>query len=228
MKKRFYKVVDLDYTDWTSYTDKFFEKYDSDKKNCDHTKSKLEHFFEDKKEAWIYFEKSIFEYYGGRDFWGGIGWDDKYIETYHWDEGGSNTCRLRKWKGFDDDVKVRWCYDGKLFNSYKELWKAYPIFAGRYMETDMPIVRAKDLENVAILYVETIWDSEEEKARLKSILERKPISDEEINARKAMLKKPPVPQNALPSIKICDEDQQPQEQKKFTTSITIRDEDLPF
>lgn len=88
------------------------------------------YYFKSKQEAWNYFSQSIGEYYGGRDFWWDFDWNDKNVGSMHADELGTNHCILKKWKDFDNDIKLRWEYKGCKYKSLNELCEAYPEFEG--------------------------------------------------------------------------------------------------
>ena len=104
-----------------------------------------ERIFKTKEESWLHFEKDICEFgVTGRDFWGGIWWDDKGVASTHYDEGGSSMVWIEKWEGFDDDIQTSWEYKGVKYKSLEDLWETEPIFNGCYMETDRPWIIPKD------------------------------------------------------------------------------------
>ena len=141
-------VVDLtefENLPYDSKAEKFIE-------GCAETRSRKTYYFKTKKTAWDFFKQSLTEWYGGRDFWADLNFDDVKIESSHWDEGGSNTLCLYKWEDFDNDVLIGWEYNGEVMY-LNELWADYPIFEGKHMETDEPFIRSKDGKEIANLYV---------------------------------------------------------------------------
>lgn len=113
-----------------------------------------------KRDAWDEFELSIAEHYHGKDFWRDFNWNDNLVESVHDAEDGYNICVLRKWDGFDDDVRLGWSVDGETYNSLEQLWKERPDFDGCSKETDVPYILNKDSTAKARLVIKENWEKE--------------------------------------------------------------------
>lgn len=169
----FYKVTNEDYTEWCKHNRKWLKENRPDVLNCDHSTEKHEYFFKTKKDAWKFFEKSITEHYM-RDFWFDFGWNDKYVFSTHFDEGGETHTVLEKWEGFDQDVELGWEFKDVVYHSLKELREAYPAFEGQFKRTDEYYIPSA--EGNAWLYGRTVWDNDPEEEEPEEI-EEEPVQE---------------------------------------------------
>ena len=133
------------------YTVEYYE-YDWDQNLVAHGTFECE----DKRRAWQHFSTSIAEHYYGKDFWDDFTWDERVVESIHSDEAGYNSCVLRKWEGFDDDITLAWKYGDVRYKSLQELWDAVPEFKGYGKTMDRPFIYIND-NTVAELDIVDNW-----------------------------------------------------------------------